>query len=152
MLLRFTGGPTEGVFTDGACSGNPGPGGWGMVWVRNNEVVAQDHGHDPQTTNNRMELTALIAAYRTLPADVETTVWTDSELCVKTFTEWVEGWRRNGWRRKAGPIKNLELIQELYALVQAHPKVSLRWIKAHDGARWNEYADSLATAYLRKEL
>jgi len=149
VLRRFTAGPQDGVFTDGACSGNPGPGGWGAVWVRDNQIVEQAHGHDPQTTNNRMELTALIAGYRMLPGDARETIWSDSQLCVRTINEWAEGWRRRGWRRKAGPIANLELVQQAYELAQAHPRVTLKWIKAHDGSRWNEYADALATAYLR---
>jgi ribonuclease HI len=152
VLRRFTGGPQDGVFTDGACSGNPGPGGWGVVWVREGEIVQQAHGHEPQTTNNRMELTALIAGYRMLPSDAAETIWSDSRLCVQTINEWAEGWRRRGWRRKAGPIANLELVQQAYELAQTHPRVVLKWIKAHEGSRWNEYADALATAYLRDEL
>ena len=95
-----------------------------------------------------MELTALIAAYRLLPEDAEIVVYSDSQLCVKTVNEWAEGWKRRGWKRKSGPIANLELVKELYALANAHPNVELRWIKAHDGSRWNEYADALASAYL----
>jgi ribonuclease HI len=149
VLRRFSAGPRTGVFTDGSCEGNPGPGGWGFVWVEDGEIIAEDSGVDPDTTNNRMELTALIAAYRALPGDAEITVYSDSQLCVKTVNEWAAGWEKRGWRRKSGPIANLELVKELYALARAHPKVSLRWIKAHDGSRWNEYADALAAAYMR---
>ena len=95
-----------------------------------------------------MELTALIEAYRTLPADAEITVYSDSELCVKTVNEWAAGWERRGWRRKTGPIANLELVQTLWAEAKRHPKVTLRWIRAHDGSRWNEYADALAESWL----
>ena len=129
-----------------------GPGGWAFAWVEDGRLVREGAGGEPATTNNRMELTALIAAFRVLPADAEITVYSDSELCVKTINEWAAGWEKRGWRRKTGPIKNLELVRELYELAQSHPRVQLRWIKAHDGSRWNEYADSLATAYLRAEV
>ena len=148
VLRRYTAGPKSGVFTDGSCDGNPGPGGWGFVWVDDGEIVAESSGVDPSTTNNRMELTALIAAYETLPEDAELSVYSDSQLCVKTVNEWAAGWERRGWRRKSGPIANLELVQKLYHIANAHPAVTLQWIKAHDGSRWNEYADALASAYL----
>ncbi len=148
VLRRFTGGPKTGVFTDGSCEGNPGPGGWGYVWVEDDEVVREDRGVDGATTNNRMELAALIAAYEALPTDCSVTVFSDSQLCVKTVNEWAAGWEKRGWRRKSGPIANLELVQKLYALALAHPDVELQWIKAHDGSRWNEYADALASAYM----
>jgi len=149
VLRRYTSGPKTGVFTDGSCEGNPGPGGWGFVWVEDDRIVEQLHGSDPTTTNNRMELTALIAAYKVLPEDCRISVYSDSQLCVKTINEWAAGWEKRGWRRKTGPIANLELVRELYALATAHAGVTLRWIRAHDGSRWNEYADALASAYLR---
>ena len=148
VLERYSAGPKTGVFTDGSCEGNPGPGGWGFVWVENDLVRAEASGHDPATTNNRMELTGLISAYRALPTESAITVYSDSQLCVSTVNEWARGWEARGWRRKAGPIANLELVKELWALAQAHPRVQLRWIKAHDGSRWNEYADALATKWL----
>jgi ribonuclease HI len=150
VLARFNGGPKSGVFTDGSCEGNPGPGGWGMVWVEDDQIRDQRHGSDPSTTNNRMELQALIAAYRMLPEDASLTIYSDSQLCVKTVNEWAAGWEKRGWRRKGGPIKNLELVKELWDLSGTHPRVILAWIRAHDGSRWNEYADSLATTYLRE--
>ena len=103
VLERYTAGPKSGVFTDGSCEGNPGPGGWGFVWVEDDAIVAQKSGRDPGTTNNRMELTALIEAFRALPSDAAVTVYSDSELCVKTVNEWAAGWERRGWRRKTGP-------------------------------------------------
>ena len=148
VLRRYTAGPKDGVFSDGSCDGNPGPGGWGFVWVGNDEVVAESSGTDPATTNNRMELRALIEAYKTLPEDARLTVHSDSQLCVKTINEWAVGWEQRGWRRKKGPIANLELVQELWDLANSHPHVTLQWIKAHDGSRWNEYADALASAYM----
>jgi ribonuclease HI len=150
VLRRYSSGPQHGVFTDGSCAGNPGPGGWGVVWVEDGEIRAEKSGRDPATTNNRMELTALIAAYEMLPEDAEITVYSDSQLCVRTVNEWAEGWARRGWRRKSGPIANLELVQRLYALAGAHPKVTLAWIRAHDGSKWNEYADALANAFMRE--
>ena len=150
VLARYDAGPKEGVFTDGSCEGNPGPGGWGVVWVEGDRVRAEQSGRDPATTNNRMELHALIAAYEMLPADAEVTVYSDSQLCVKTVNEWAAGWERRGWRRKSGPIANLELVKRLFALAKAHPKAKLTWIRAHDGSKWNEYADALANAYMRE--
>ena len=149
VLERYHGGPKTGVFTDGSCEGNPGPGGWGVVWVEDDEILDTASGTDPETTNNRMELAALIAAYRMLPEDSVIDVYSDSQLCVKTVNEWAAGWEKRRWRRKSGPIANLELVKELYALAGTHPNVKLQWIRAHDGSRWNEYADSLASAFMR---
>jgi ribonuclease HI len=148
VLQRYTSGPKTGLFTDGSCEGNPGPGGWGVVWVEDDEIIAERSGFDSGTTNNRMELQALIAAYELLPVDADVTVYSDSQLCVKTVNEWAAGWEKRGWKRKSGPIANLELVKQLYALAGDHPTVKLQWIKAHDGSRWNEYADALASAYL----
>ncbi len=145
-------GTGSGVFTDGSAVPNPGPGGWGVVWVEDGRVVRQANGHEPDTTNNRMELRALIEAFRLLPADAKVDVLTDSELCVNTVTRWAPAWERAGWKRKAGPIKNLEMVRELLALYRAHPGCKLRWTAAHIGNRWNEYADSLATAWMRPTL
>ncbi len=150
VLARFRDGPKTGVFTDGSCEGNPGPGGWAFVWVEDDRIVAEERGTDPETTNNRMELTALIHAFRHLPEDARVEVFSDSQLCVKTVNEWAAGWEARGWRRKSGPIANLELVQELWRLAQARPGVRLTWIRAHDGSRWNEYVDAVATTYLRE--
>ena len=145
VLERYTSGPKTGVFTDGSCEGNPGPGGWAAIRVDGDEIVQIESGGDPDTTNNRMELEALIAGLKMLAEDTETTVYSDSNLCVKTANEWAAGWERRGWRRKSGPIANLELVKRLYALARARPRVKIQWIKAHDGSRWNEYADAVAT-------
>ena len=149
VLSRFQGGPETGVFTDGSCEGNPGPGGWGYVWVKEGKVLSEEHGADPDTTNNRMELRALIQAYKKLPTDAQVTIYSDSQLCVNTVNQWAAGWERRGWKRKTGPIANLEQVKELYALAGQHPNTTLKWIKAHDGSKWNEYADALATTYMR---
>ncbi len=152
VLSKYRGGPGSGVFTDGSAVPNPGPGGWGVVWVEDGKIQSERHGHHPDTTNNRMELQALIEAFKMLPEDTGTDVLTDSRLCVNTITNWAPGWERKGWKRKSGPIKNLALVQELLALYRARPKCQLVWIAAHSGNRWNEYADSLATAWMRAEL
>jgi len=152
VLSKYSGGPDSGVFTDGSASPNPGPGGWGVVWVMDGTIQSETHGHDPATTNNRMELRALIEAFKLLPADAETRVFTDSRLCVNTITQWAPGWEKKGWKKKTGPIKNLHMVQELLALYRAHPSCELTWVAAHSGNRWNEYADSLATAWMRNRL
>jgi ribonuclease HI len=150
VLAKYTDGPTDGVFTDGAAEPNPGAGGWGAVYVADNQVVDERWGNEPHTTNNRMELSALIAGTALVPAGKKAVLYTDSQLCVSTVNEWAKGWEARGWKRKGGEIKNLELVQELYGICKRRPELELRWIAAHSGNRWNEYADALATAYRRK--
>jgi len=149
VLAKYTAGPLDGVFTDGAAEPNPGAGGWGAVYVRANAVVQEACGHEPHTTNNRMELRALIEGCGMIEPGARTILYTDSQLCVNTISKWAKGWEARGWKRKGGEIKNLELVRELYAALQGRPELELRWIPAHAGNRWNEYADSLATAYRR---
>jgi ribonuclease HI len=149
VLQTYSDGPTTGVFTDGAAHPNPGPGGWGAVFVVDNAIIAQARGAEPQTTNNRMELTALLAGYGMVPPGTAAVVLTDSQLCVDTINSWAAEWERNGWTRRRGAIKNLDLVQELYRVAKARPDIELRWIKSHNGYRWNEYADALASAYRR---
>lgn len=149
VLQRFTKGPKTGLFTDGSASPNPGPGGWGAVYVVEDEIIDSCGGKERFTTNNRMELTALINAFKMGSATMPLDVFTDSDLCVKTVTLWAASWEKRGWRRKEGEIKNLELVQELYFLSKEKPNLKLQWIKAHDGSRWNEYADALATEHMR---
>jgi ribonuclease HI len=138
------------AYTDGACSGNPGPGGWGVLMIaRNGDVVVKERtlqGGEPQTTNNRMELFAAIAALEALTKPVEITIVTDSAYVKNGVTEWIHSWKRNGWR-KAGrdPVKNAELWQRLDAAQQSH-KVHWEWIKGHEGHAENERADELARA------
>ena len=148
VLAKYTGGPLTGVFTDGAAEPNPGPGGWGAVYVIDNKIIAERHGSEPHTTNNRMELVALVAACELAPSGVPTTIYSDSKLCVDTLNQWAHKWKLDGWKRgKNGEIKNVELVQELHGIFEARPELKLEWIKAHAGNRWNEYADSLATAW-----
>jgi ribonuclease HI len=150
VLARYHGGPKTGIFTDGSCDPNPGQGGWGFAWVEDNEIIESGSGSASNTTNNRMELQALIEAFKVLPPDGAFTLYSDSQLCVNTITQWAAGWEKRGWKRKTGPIKNLDLVQDLYALSKSHPKCRLQWIKAHDGSRWNEYADVLASSYMSR--
>ena len=152
VLERYRSGPASGVFTDGSCSGNPGPGGWGAVRVREGRVVDERLGDDPDTTNNHMEFEAVIAGLEMIGAGEAETVYSDSRLVVQTLNEWAAGWARRGWKRRTGPVKNLDLVQRAYALKQERPHVRVEWIAAHNGALWNEYADALATAYLRDEV
>jgi ribonuclease HI len=140
-------GPDDGLFTDGGCVPNPGPGGWGAVYVVDGRVVDEAHGHDPATTNNRMELTAIARGIDLVPAGTPCTVWSDSNLAVRTLSEWAAGWERRGWKRKTGPVENLDLVRPLYETIRDRPELELRWIEAHAGHRWNEYADALANRW-----
>lgn len=152
VLQTYTDGPDTGVFTDGSATPNPGPGGWGAVYVVDGEVIDQAHGHVPDTTNNRMELTALHCGIGLVPPSTAATVYSDSRLVVDTVTKWAAGWAARGWRRKSGPIANLDLVRPLYEDLQQRPELQVEWIAAHSGNRWNEYADSLSTAWSREDL
>ncbi len=152
VLARYSEGPQDGVFTDGSADPNPGPGGWGAVYVVDGEVVAQDHGSEAHTTNNRMELRALIAGFDLVPPGTPAVIYSDSRLVVDTINKWAAGWEQRGWKRKSGPVENLDLVKELWRRKQERPEIEVRWIPAHSGARWNEYADSLSTAYRRERL
>lgn len=143
-LAKFQGGPQTGIFTDGFCEPNPGLGGWGAVKVRDGHILQECHGGEEDTTNNRMELRALIVGYKMLDLNEALPVYSDSELCVNTITKWASAWRRKGWRKKGGEIKNLDLVRELFELAESHPNANLNWIRGHSGSRWNEYADALS--------
>lgn len=138
------------AYTDGACSGNPGPGGWGVLLIaREGGAVVKERelsGGEALTTNNRMELLAAISALETLAKPSEITVVTDSAYVKNGVTEWIHGWKRNGWRTAGkDPVKNVELWQRLDA-AQARHRVVWRWIKGHAGHAENERADALARA------
>ncbi|MES2844410.1 MAG: ribonuclease HI [Pseudomonadota bacterium] len=138
------------AYTDGACSGNPGPGGWGVLMVARDggDVVKERElsGGEAMTTNNRMELMAAISALEALARDTEITVVTDSAYVKNGVTEWIHGWKRNGWRTAGrDPVKNADLWQRLDLAQQRH-KVVWRWIKGHAGHAENERADALARA------
>jgi ribonuclease HI len=131
------------IYTDGACSGNPGPGGWGVV-LRYGTVVKELHGSDPLTTNNRMELTAAIQALEALTRPVPVTLYTDSRYVLDGITKWLPNWQRNGWRTSGRqPVKNTDLWQRLVAAMASHD-VTWRWVKGHNGDPGNERADELA--------
>ncbi len=147
VLREFTAGPQDGVFTDGGAVPNPGPGGWGAVYVRDGEIVAEASGHDPDTTNNRMELTAVLEGAKLVPEGTKATIYADSRLVVQTINEWAAGWEQRGWRRKSGRVENLDLVKPLYATFTARPELELEWIASHSGFRWNEYADALASSW-----
>jgi ribonuclease HI len=138
------------AFTDGACSGNPGPGGWGvLLQAREDGAVVRTRelmGGEAETTNNRMELMAAISALEALKRPTTITVVTDSAYVKNGVTGWIHGWKRNGWRTADGkPVKNVELWQRL-DLAQARHHVDWRWIKGHAGHAENERADALARA------
>jgi ribonuclease HI len=138
------------AYTDGACSGNPGPGGWGVLMLaRENGAVVKERtlqGGEALTTNNRMELLAAISALEALTRPTELTIVTDSAYVKNGITEWITGWKRKGWRTAGGaPVKNVELWQRLEAAAATH-KVTWRWIKGHAGHAENERADELARA------
>jgi len=130
------------IFTDGSCQPNPGPGGWGVV-IKNGEV-AELSGGDPDTTNNRMELTAAIEALKTLPLPSKVALTTDSQYLKDGITVWIHNWKRNGWRTSdKKPVKNADLWHELDALNQQH-EVDWRWVRGHNGHPENERCDQLA--------
>ena len=108
------------------------------------EMVEEHYGEEEASTNNRMELKALIEGYKMIGGDEDIAIYSDSELCVNTITTWASGWKQKGWKRKGGEIKNLDLVKELYELAESRPKARLEWIRGHSGARWNEYADALS--------
>ncbi len=134
------------LWADGACSGNPGPGGWGAV-LRLGDRVRELSGGDPQTTNNRMELTAVLEGLRALTRPVEVVIHVDSSYVERAFTQgWLEDWRRNGWRTAGKqPVKNRDLWEQLAAEVERH-RVTWKRVKGHSGVELNERADALAVA------
>ncbi len=141
------------AFTDGACSGNPGPGGWGvLLQAREGDAVVKERelsGGEALTTNNRMELMAAISALEGLSKPSEITVVTDSAYVKNGVQQWIHGWKRNGWRTAGRePVKNAELWQRLDA-AQARHKVRWEWIRGHAGHAENERADALARAGMK---
>ena len=131
------------IYTDGACSGNPGPGGWGAV-LSYGDVVRELHGGERATTNNRMELTAVISALEALKRPVPVRLYTDSKYVLDGITKWVPGWQRNGWKTASKqPVKNVDLWQRLVAAMEPH-EISWQWVKGHAGIAGNERADELA--------
>lgn len=133
------------IYTDGACSGNPGPGGWGVLMIFG-DTEKELFGGAPETTNNRMELQAAIEALKALNSGYKApvTLWTDSTYVLKGITEWIQGWKKRGWKKSdKKPVINVDLWQELDAL-NAKFTVDWKWVKGHAGVDGNERADALA--------
>lgn len=133
------------IFCDGACSGNPGPGGWGSI-LRYGGVEKELSGGEPQTTNNRMELTAAIMALEALSRPCRVKITSDSQYVVKGMTEWLPGWVKKGWvNSKKEPVVNRDLWERLVAATQPH-RVTWHWVRGHNGHAENERCDELARA------
>jgi ribonuclease HI len=132
------------AWTDGGCRGNPGPGGWGFLLVNCASRDCLDRcGGEAETTNNRMEILAAIMALRSLKREgLRVLVHSDSQYLIKAATEWIGGWKRRGWKRQDGALKNVDLLQELDRLIGIQ-HVSWRWVKGHAGDPGNERADAL---------
>ena len=131
------------IYTDGACKGNPGPGGWG-AWLRCGEHEKELFGGEASTTNNRMELTAVIEALASLKRPSTVAVYTDSAYVRNGITEWITNWKRRGWRTADGkPVKNIDLWRRLDELAAQH-QVQWHWVRGHSGDPGNERADALA--------
>ena len=131
------------IYTDGACKGNPGPGGWGVLMI-SGDHRRELHGGETRTTNNRMELTAAIEALRALKRHCRVRLFTDSSYVKQGIETWIHGWKRNGWRTAdKKPVKNADLWQTLDELAATH-RVEWRWVKGHAGDPGNERADVLA--------
>lgn len=133
------------MYTDGACKGNPGPGGWG-VWLRSAGAERELYGGAPLTTNNRMELTAVIEGLSALQRPCEVALFIDSQYVRQGITSWITGWKAKGWRTSSGqPVKNIDLWQRLDALAhQAGHRITWHWVRGHSGHAGNERADALA--------
>jgi ribonuclease HI len=133
------------IYTDGACSGNPGPGGWGVL-LQWNGHEKELNGGEGETTNNRMEMMAVIKALEAIKGTPKVELYTDSKYVMQGITEWIDGWKARGWKTAGKkPVKNVDLWQEMDALVAQHD-VTFHWVKGHDGHPENERADALAVA------
>lgn len=140
------------IYTDGACSGNPGPGGWGAVLIYNG-VEKQLSGSEKETTNNRMELSAVITALKALKEPCKVTLTTDSKyVCDVINKGWLNSWQKNSWKKAdKKPVLNIDLWQELLPLLDKH-RVEFIWVKGHNGHKYNEICDKLAVAEYQKYL
>lgn len=137
--------PSVTIYTDGACRGNPGPGGWGAMLVSGSHEKTLN-GFAPTTTNNRMELTAAIMALRALKRECAVELWTDSEYLRLGITQWIHGWIKRNWKTaNRQPVKNADLWRELLSETQRH-RINWHWVKGHAGHPGNERADALANA------
>ncbi len=135
--------PKVTIYTDGACKGNPGPGGWGVILI-SGDHEKELYGYDPQTTNNRMEMMAAISALEALKKPCDVTLHIDSKYVLQGMTEWIRGWKARGWKTAdKKPVKNDDLWIRLDAACQSH-KIRWQWVKGHAGDALNERADQLA--------
>lgn len=131
------------IFTDGACKGNPGPGGWGAI-IQFNDTVKELYGGEQETTNNRMEMTAAIEALAQLTRSCQVVLTTDSQYVKNGITQWIANWKKRGWKTSSKQtVKNVDLWKQLDVLVQQH-EVTWEWVKGHSGHPENERADELA--------
>ena len=150
-LLPLADTPLSTIFCDGACTGNPGPGGWACI-VEQDGARRELSGGLARTTNNQMELQALIEGLKAVPSGTRVHIVTDSEYVAKGITSWLKGWIKNGWRTASKqPVKNRELWQELHALLQARPH-RVEWVRGHSGHAENERCDELARAAIKHVL
>jgi ribonuclease HI len=132
------------IYTDGACKGNPGPGGWGVL-LRMGRHEKELSGGAPETTNNRMEMTAVLMALQALTAPCEAVIHTDSRYVIDGMTKWIFGWQKRGWvNASKEPVKNRDLWEQLVAAAARH-RISWQWVKGHDGHPENERVDQLAS-------
>ena len=133
------------IYTDGACKGNPGPGGWGVL-LKSGGTQKELYGGEASTTNNRMELMAVIQALEALKRPCAVTLYLDSQYVLKGITEWLPGWKAKGWRTASnGPVKNQDLWLRLSAATESH-KIEWKWLRGHAGHKENERCDTLAVA------
>ncbi len=151
MAMALTTSKQIEIFTDGACSGNPGPGGWGAI-LRYKETEKELSGYEPATTNNRMELTAVVEALRALKESCRVVLYSDSRYLKDGITTWIHKWKRNGWMTSGKePVKNKDLWVALDEEARRH-SIEWKWVKGHEGHPENERCDRLARDAIRKNV
>ena len=132
------------VYTDGACTPNPGKGGWAFVIVIGDEAYA-DYGHEEHTTNNIMEMKAIMYAMDMINEDEPVVIYSDSKYCVDGVNSWIHKWRKKGWKKSGGAIKNLDIWKSIFSLQKEKPYISVKWVRGHNGNKGNEIADEYAS-------
>ena len=140
--------PTVTIYTDGSCEPNPGAGGWAALLLFKDRQIPLS-GAQPETTNNRMELTAAVEALKALPGAHQVKIYTDSAYLKNGITQWLPGWRARSWKRKGGKLKNVDLWKALDAALQIH-EVSWQWVKAHAANKYNNQVDRLARQAMKR--
>lgn len=144
----MSGTPVVSIYSDGACQGNPGPGGWAAILISKGHIK-EISGAEPQTTNNRMEITAALESLKALNKPSVVHFYTDSSYLVNAATSWLPGWKARGWKRKEGVLLNADLWKDLDREMAKH-QIEWTWVKGHAGNRYNEQADKLAVEAIRK--